>query len=171
MLLYTILLHTNSIYCIYTILYILFYTILLIVLHIYYSIYIYIITYYYILLYTIIYYYILCIIYTYYYILFHIRILLHTNFIAYMLLYIMKYYYMLFIGAIFYPFSQFCEIDICLPSLEKQPKRAPNLFQRGVEYGKWAILLYNITHYLFYCNYPPKEKEDRPLGFDGPAHG
>ncbi len=44
----------------------------------------------------------------------------------------------LIIVAIFYPFSQFCEIDICLPSLEKQPKRAPNLFQRGVEYGKWV---------------------------------
>ena len=33
--------------------------------------------------------------------------------------------------ATFYPFSQFCEIDVSLPSLENQPKTAPNLFQRG----------------------------------------
>ena len=38
--------------------------------------------------------------------------------------------------AIFCPFSQFCEIGIILLSLQKQPKTAPNLFQRGVEYGK-----------------------------------
>ena len=41
------------------------------------------------------------------------------------------------IVAIFYPFSQFCEIDISLLSLQKQPTTAPNLFQRGVEYGKY----------------------------------
>ena len=41
------------------------------------------------------------------------------------------------IVAIFYPFSQFCEIDVSLLSLQKQPKTAPNLFQRGVEYGKY----------------------------------
>ena len=40
------------------------------------------------------------------------------------------------IVAIFYPFSQFCEIDTSLLSLQKQPNTAPNLFQRGVEYGK-----------------------------------
>ena len=34
--------------------------------------------------------------------------------------------------AIFYPFSQFFEVDISLLSLQKQPKTAPNLFQRGV---------------------------------------
>ena len=39
--------------------------------------------------------------------------------------------------AIFYPFSQFCEINISLLSLQKQPNTAPNLFQRGVEYGKY----------------------------------
>ena len=40
--------------------------------------------------------------------------------------------------AMFYPFSQFCEIDTCLLSLQKQPKPAPNLFQRGgVEYVKY----------------------------------
>ena len=44
------------------------------------------------------------------------------------------------IVAIFYPFSQFCEIDISLLSLQKQPNTAPNLFQRGVEYGKYASL-------------------------------
>ena len=38
--------------------------------------------------------------------------------------------------AIFYPFSQFCEIDSSLLSLQKQPNTAPNLFQRGVEYGE-----------------------------------
>ena len=39
--------------------------------------------------------------------------------------------------AIFYPFSQFCEIDVSLPSLNKKNKTAPNLFQRGVEYGEY----------------------------------
>ena len=42
------------------------------------------------------------------------------------------------IVAIFYPFSQFCEISISLLSLQTQPNIAPNLFQRGVEYGKYA---------------------------------
>ena len=42
------------------------------------------------------------------------------------------------IVAIFYPFGQFCEINIPLPSLQKQPNTAPNLFQRGVEYGKYV---------------------------------
>ena len=42
-----------------------------------------------------------------------------------------------FIVAIFYPFSQFCEINISLLSLQTQPNTAPNLFQRGVEYGKY----------------------------------
>ena len=41
------------------------------------------------------------------------------------------------IVAIFYPFSQFCEINVSLLSLQKQPNAAPNLFQRGVEYGKY----------------------------------
>ena len=44
------------------------------------------------------------------------------------------------IVAIFYPFSQFCEIDISLLSLQTQTKTAPNLFQRGVEYGKYEYL-------------------------------
>ena len=42
--------------------------------------------------------------------------------------------------AIFYLFSQFCEIDVSLLSLQKQPKTAPNLFQRGVEYGKYETV-------------------------------
>ena len=41
------------------------------------------------------------------------------------------------IVAIFYPFSQFREINISLLSLQTQPNTAPNLFQRGVEYGKY----------------------------------
>ena len=41
------------------------------------------------------------------------------------------------IVAIFYPFSQLCEIIISLLSLRKQPNTAPNLFQRGLEYGKY----------------------------------
>ena len=41
------------------------------------------------------------------------------------------------IVAIFYPFSQFCEINISLLSLQTLPNTAPNLFQRGVEYGKY----------------------------------
>ena len=42
------------------------------------------------------------------------------------------------IAAIFYPFSQFCEIIIFLLSLQKQPNAAPILFQRGVECGKYG---------------------------------
>ena len=41
------------------------------------------------------------------------------------------------IVAIFYPFSQCCEIEISPLSLQKQPKASPNLFERGVEYGKY----------------------------------
>ena len=44
------------------------------------------------------------------------------------------------IVAIFYPFSQFCEIVISLLSLQKQPNTAPHLFQRGVDYGKYDML-------------------------------
>ena len=29
------------------------------------------------------------------------------------------------------PFSQLCEIDINIPSLQKRPKTVPSLFQRG----------------------------------------
>ena len=43
-----------------------------------------------------------------------------------------------YIVAIFYPFSQFCEIYVFLLSLQTQPNTAPNLFQRGVEYGKYV---------------------------------
>ena len=39
--------------------------------------------------------------------------------------------------VISYPFSQFCEIIISLLSLQKPPNTAPNLFQRGVEYGEY----------------------------------
>ena len=39
--------------------------------------------------------------------------------------------------AIFCPFHQFCEIGISLLSLQTQPNTAPNLFQRGVDYGKY----------------------------------
>ena len=48
---------------------------------------------------------------------------------------------MCIIVAIFYPFSQFCEIGISLLSLQKQSNTAPNLFQRGVEYGKYVHLV------------------------------
>ena len=51
------------------------------------------------------------------------------------------YYDYYYIVAIFYPLSQFCEINISLLSLQKQPNTAPNLFQRGVEYGKHVSLL------------------------------
>jgi len=43
-----------------------------------------------------------------------------------------------YIVATFYPFSQFCEIGISSLSLQKQPKTAPNLFQRGVEYATYV---------------------------------
>ena len=42
--------------------------------------------------------------------------------------------------AICYPFSLFCEMNISLLSLQTQPNTAPNLFQRGVEYGKYVRL-------------------------------
>ena len=42
------------------------------------------------------------------------------------------------IVAIFYPFSQFCALNISLLSLRTQPNTAPNLFQRGVEYSKYG---------------------------------
>ena len=44
------------------------------------------------------------------------------------------------IVAIFYPFSQFCETNISLLSLQRQPGTAQNLFQMGVEYGKYGGL-------------------------------
>ena len=43
-----------------------------------------------------------------------------------------------YILAIFYPFGLFCEIVSSLLSLQKQPNAAPNLFQRGVAYYKYA---------------------------------
>ena len=55
----------------------------------------------------------------------------------YIHMYIYRYIDKSNLVATFYPFSQFCEIGICPPSLEKQPKTARNLFQRRVKYGKW----------------------------------
>ena len=60
--------------------------------------------------------------------------------------------------AIFCPFSQFCEIDIVLLSLQKQPNAAPSLFQRGVEYGKYDddddyYYYYYYHHYYHYYYY------------------
>ena len=55
----------------------------------------------------------------------------------------------LFILAIFYPFSQFCEIIIFLLSLQKQPKASPNLFQRGVEYGKYVVSINNTWAWVW----------------------
>ena len=52
---------------------------------------------------------------------------------------------MLIFVAIFYPFSQFCEIDISLLSLQKQPNTVPNLFQSGVEYGKYEGVSFSQT--------------------------
>ena len=58
-------------------------------------------------------------------------------------------------AAIFYPFSQFCEIVISLPSLQKQPKTAPNLFQRGVDYGKYGciMIIINVIITIMNCYY------------------
>ena len=53
-----------------------------------------------------------------------------------------------YIVAIFYPFSQFCEMNISLLSLQTQPNTAPNLFQRGVEYGKYVIGIMIIIRIL-----------------------
>ena len=71
---------------------------------------------------------------------------MHTNRISYHIIFKVAllratYANCKFIVAIFYPFSQFCEIDIFLPSLQKQPNTDPNLCQRGVEYGKYVMLL------------------------------
>ena len=56
------------------------------------------------------------------------------------------------IVAIVYPFSQFCEINISLLSLQKQPNTAPNLFQRGVEYGKYDLhYIICMLYYVVAC--------------------
>ena len=47
--------------------------------------------------------------------------------------------------TILYPFSQFYEINISLLSLQKLPNTAPNLFERGLEYGKYVVIANNIT--------------------------
>ena len=52
--------------------------------------------------------------------------------------------------AIFYPFSQFCEINISLRSQQTQPNTAPNLFQRGVEYGKYVSNIYIYIYIYVY---------------------
>ena len=36
-----------------------------------------------------------------------------------------------YIVAIFYPFSQFCEMNISLPSLQKEPNTAPTYISEG----------------------------------------
>ena len=56
-------------------------------------------------------------------------------------IYIYIYIYIYIIVAIFYPFSQFCEINISLLILQTQPNTAPNLFQRAVEYGKYVVII------------------------------
>ena len=45
------------------------------------------------------------------------------------------------IVAIFYPFSQFCEIDIFLLSLQKQPTHSPKFISEGGSI--WQVLLFN----------------------------
>ena len=50
-----------------------------------------------------------------------------------------------------YPFSQFCEMNISLLSLQTQPNTAPNLFQRGVEYGKYDGVGDNLIRCLVRC--------------------
>ncbi len=62
------------------------------------------------------------------------------------------------IVAIFYPFSQFCEINISLLSLQTQPNTAPDLFQRGVEYGKYDRCL--RTNYSTDNNMPNKNNNN-----------
>ena len=42
--------------------------------------------------------------------------------------------------TIFYLFGQLYEIDLSLLIPQKQPKQLPNLFQRGVEHGKYSCL-------------------------------
>ena len=51
--------------------------------------------------------------------------------------------------ATLYPFSHFCEIDSSLLSLQEQPNTAPNIFQRGVEYGKYVFVVLVLV--VFKC--------------------
>ena len=44
-----------------------------------------------------------------------------------------------YIVAIFYPFSQFCEIGASLLSLQSSQKQPPRHFRGGVEYGKGVL--------------------------------
>ena len=61
--------------------------------------------------------------------------------------------------AIIYPFSQSCEIRISPLGLQSQRETASNLFQRGVEYGRYVhgsatghihIYIYIYTHTYIY---------------------
>ena len=61
----------------------------------------------------------------------------------------------MYIVSILYPFSQFCEIDIPLLSLQKQPNTASNLFQRGVEYGKY-VWRPGVAQIKYLCAVPTK---------------
>ena len=63
----------------------------------------------------------------------------------------------MYIVAIFYPFSQFCEITMSLLSLQKQPNTAPNLFQRGVEYGKYVLSGGVFFHRHRYTQFPSQD--------------
>ena len=51
-----------------------------------------------------------------------------------------RFIVLFYMVAIFCPIGLFCEINTSLLSLQKQPNTAPNLFQRGVEYGKYVLL-------------------------------
>ena len=62
------------------------------------------------------------------------------------------------IVAIFYPFSQFCEIDISLPSLQKQPKHSRKSISEG---GRiWQVCDLNRAN---------TEKEEGGLAFPRPG--
>ena len=39
-------------------------------------------------------------------------------------------------------------MNMSLLSLQKQPNTAPNLFQRGVEYGKYVLLCASVARFL-----------------------
>ena len=64
------------------------------------------------------------------------------------------------IVAIFYPFSQFYEIYISTLGLQTQPNTAPNLFQRGVEYGKYVLSIICHLHRWHHFMLPLRGRRD-----------
>ena len=65
------------------------------------------------------------------------------------------------IVAIFYPFSQFCEIDVSLPSLQNQPKHSPKSISEGGR--KWQVWQRNVMILLMMIIVPWDDSKDLGL--------